>query len=95
MAPAYRACYEWLAANGIDELLPDRPLIIIDHPAQRLSVTCWVWGPGADRWGRDLTVTRLGDGLATEERTVPLTQPLTDRIRAALTRCGARLVEHP
>lgn len=94
MTHPYRIAYGWLAANGIDELVPDRPLIIVDETRGQLSVTCWAWKPGADRWDYTLSVTRLGDALATEERVVPLTVPLTKKVREAITCCGGRLVEH-
>jgi hypothetical protein len=94
MTHPYRIAYEWLRVNGIDELIPDRPLIVVDEPHRQLSVTCWAWKDGADRWDTALNVTRLGDCLGTEERTVALAVPLSKKVREAITRCGGRLVEH-
>jgi hypothetical protein len=95
MPYTFRVCYDWLYLNGIDECIPDRPAIVVDERREQLSVTCWVWDTDApDRWNMSRArVTRIGDDLDQEIRTVPLRVPLTDLVRRSLAECGATLTE--
>ncbi len=76
---------DWLAANGIDEYVPeDTTFDIVDG---QISYTSFVWSEGHERgWDRHIKVTTDDDPTAEhdtvyETRTVPLREPVTDRIR--------------
>lgn len=73
-APEVVGIYEWLAANGVDEWLPEHPAITINQQTSTITYTAFVW-TGPRGWDMDHT---LGDrdGPLTERRTVPLVASL-------------------
>jgi hypothetical protein len=88
--------YDWLAANGVDEWIPERPTFTVD--AGTLTYSAWRWQ--VDRGGRSLRGWDVGNvelagayDIAREDRTVPLVSPLTERVRKAMSAGGVVLVE--
>jgi hypothetical protein len=89
--PDIAAIYDWLLANGVDEMLPERPTITIDEAAGAITYTAFVWdGPrgwDANNW----RLTPANDGahdVVTEMRTVPLRVTPDGRV-ADLFRAGS------
>lgn len=86
----YAAAYDWLAANGIDEWLPEGGTIKVK--GGRITYTAFQFEGGRRGYdGADIVVK--GDVAATEQRTVPLVVPLTDKVRAAFRVGGLTLKE--
>jgi hypothetical protein len=80
-SPEVTVVSDWLAANGIDELLPDQPTFVVGHG--RIIYGGFKFED--DERGYD-TDKILSDGIATvlrEDRIVPLVSELTDEVRAA------------
>lgn len=85
---ALATVYDWLAANGIEEYLPDNPRLTIDGGT--LTYTSYVWPVDSNR-GWDLEpVEHLH---LTHPRTVPLVEPMPDEVRAILADNGAEVIE--
>ncbi len=87
--------YSWLAENGVDEWLPEKPRIAVG--AGQLTYTAYVWLDGKRGWDGDF-IARSGLGadvvVATEDRVVPLLVPLTDQVRMLARRDLITLVEY-
>lgn len=85
--PELNEIRDWLVANGIDEWLPEDPVITV--AGDQIMYTAFQftgergWDPG------NLAVH--ANGVHTEIRTVPLLVPPTDRIRALAYRLDLRL----
>lgn len=89
--PELNEVLDWLAANGIDEWLPERPTITIDYGLSQITYTAFQF-TGERGWDvANLASHR--DDIHTEERTVPLLVSPTDRIRALADRFDLKLVE--
>lgn len=89
---SYAEVYDWLAANGIDEWLPENPTVTI--AGDRLTYTAFRFR-GERGWDVEKIVFNPETGMLTEDRTVPLVVPPTDRIRFLAARIGMVLVEEP
>lgn len=79
--------YDWLAANGVDEWLPQRPAFHVEGgDTPTLTYTSYLWS-GERGWDAEHIARRedLGDrgDTLTELRTVPLLVAADDRVRAA------------
>ncbi len=85
--PNIRLCYDWLAANGVDEMLPEDPRICIDQDSGTISYTAFGWdGPrGWDAANIGITATH---DVRTERRTVPLVVAPDEVAYDALVRNG-------
>lgn len=87
-----RPGYEWLAANGVAEWLPETPIIRV-HDGQ-LSYTSFLWAEGGRGWDPEqFEWPDPNTAPPTRMRAVPLRVPLTDAARAAFGAAGARLIE--
>ncbi|MEU8023779.1 hypothetical protein AB0B88_16340 [Micromonospora haikouensis] len=89
--PPYNELYDWLAANGIDEWLPESPTFVINPAAGTLTYTGHAW-TGPRGWDPQHMASSPG-GDVIERRTVPLLAPPTDRIRELCAATGAHLEE--
>jgi hypothetical protein len=88
IAPHFRILYDWLAANGIDEWIPEDPLIQVVGGEIRYQSFVW---DGARGWDIDSIV--VDDyGPLFEERRVPLVRPADDLVLAAAHEGGAVVV---
>lgn len=87
MEAHFAAGYDWLAANGVNEWLPEQPVIEIDRPAGTLRYTAYQWS-GPRGWDAE-HLRLIGDDVAREWRTVPLVVPPDDKTIAALKNFGA------
>lgn len=90
MDPPFNVTYDWLAENGVDEDLPDRPVLVIDYEARTLTYTSWQWA-GPRGWDH-ANLPRDGQ---TEARTVTLNAELTTEVREAIAASSALLIEAP
>ncbi len=89
LAPAFAEVYDWLRANGVDEWIPEPGQVWA--AGGQLTYLAWQW---AGRRGWDVNNILVVDGREqTEWRTVPLTAPVTARIRQLAREVGMRLVE--
>lgn len=71
---------KWLAANGIKELLPEKPWFIVEDDRIFYSALKFIDDE------RSLDVTKLAFSyvdILREDRAVPVVTPLTDEVRAA------------
>jgi hypothetical protein len=89
IGPHHQIFYDWLSANGIDEWIPEDPLIqIVGREIRYLS---FVWANGERGWDMDRIV--VDDyGAPLEERRVPLVRPVDDVVLAAAREGGAVVV---
>lgn len=94
LGKAWEPIFDWLAANGVDEWLPEHPQFVTrGRPGSgTLTYTAYVWdGPR----GWDSSHIRRADegGAVTELREVPLLQEPSEDVREL---CHSRptLVEH-
>lgn len=81
--------YDWLAANGVEELLPLDPVLTIC--GGKLSFTAFQW-KAAPCWNLDQVVVEDGVML-TESRTVDLVAPVTPRLRELAAQLQVELDE--
>lgn len=86
-SPEFATVCDWLAANGIDELIPEDPtFMVIDD---RIVYRAFQFKDG--QRGHDPAM--LADAhlrLLEEDRTVPLQSPVTDEVRAAFDALESR-----
>lgn len=81
--------YDWLAANGVNEWLPENPIVEIDPTAGTIRYTAFVWD-GPRGWDAD-HMRVVGNDVAREWRTVPLLVPPSRDVVAAAARGGMTL----
>lgn len=89
LGPPYRILYDWLAANGIAEWIPEDPLIRV--VGGEIRYQSFVWDGGVRGWDMDRIVAD-DYGAVLEERRVPLVQPVDDLVLAAAREGGAVVV---
>lgn len=82
------AIYDWFAANGVDEWVPDDfGPVEVDTGAGTLTYTAFTVELGGERgWGREW----IGPG--TERRTVALVEPPSQHIRTLVEGVGQAVV---
>lgn len=87
----FAAVYDWFAANGVNEWLPESP--VIEVSGDSITYTAFVWERGARRgWNFD-DVRLDADGSAVlERRTVPLRVAPSPQVSLAVVVCGGALV---
>jgi hypothetical protein len=91
MDSPYDELYDWLAANGIDEWIPEAPAFRVDPAAGTLTYTSYMWvGP---RGWSDTHIDVDAEGPLLEQRTVPMVAPPSDRLRELIPATGATLEE--
>lgn len=83
-ADANESC-DWFSANGVDECLPEKMNVIIG-PAT-LTYTSFIWS-GTRGWAAENLDVACLQKERTEQRTVPLRSPLTERVRTLLEQYG-------
>jgi hypothetical protein len=79
----FATLYDWLAANDVDEVLPEHPIIEVNAAAATIRYTAFQWdGPR----GWNYAHLRVGrQDVGREWRTVPLTVPPSpDVVMAAM-----------
>lgn len=72
------AVYDWLAANGIREWLPENPVIVVADNRIVFSAFVWTGPPGWDP-------QHIHPDFDTVTRTVPLQVPPSPRVAETLT----------
>lgn len=80
--PEFTLVSDWLATNGIDELIPENPVIEVNNTEQHIIYRAFQFIDG--RRGYDLSALKTGyTDILIEDRTVPLIVPLTVEVRDA------------
>lgn len=82
-SPEFAIVCDWLAANGIDEWLPEQPTFLVQDEPFKKRIIYRGWKFDGER-GYD--VNSIAEGYARlleEDRIVPLLEPVTDEVRAA------------
>ena len=75
---------DWLAANGIDELIPHQPTFLVQDEPMVKRIVYRSFKFDDDQRGYD--IQKVSEGylrLLEEDREVPLVAPLTSEVRAA------------
>ncbi len=85
--PDVVALYDWLAANGVDELVPQDPTFEIDEEAGTFTYSSFVW---AGERGWNLEHLDVDGAVLTGQRTVPLLVPPSGRVLELLERSQGR-----
>lgn len=82
-SPEFATVCDWLAANGIDEWLPEDPTFVVqDEHVKRIVYRGFQFD--GDERGYDLDKISAGYvQVLHEDRSVPLLAPVTDAVRAA------------
>ncbi len=81
---AQAAVMDWLAANGIDELIPEQPTFLVQDEPFVKRIVYRAFKFDGDERGYDMG--KISEGylrLLEGDRSVPLTAPLTGEVRAA------------
>lgn len=76
--------YRWLARNGIAEWLPERVELTVDAGAKTITYPSYRWVDGKRGFNAEYVIIPEGAEAPTDERAVPLVEPLTDEVRTAI-----------
>lgn len=72
LSAAYNTVLDWLAANGVDEWLPQQVNVLVDEPEGTLTYTAFPWD-GERGWDPEhIGDDAFGDDPRLDTRTVPL-----------------------
>jgi len=89
-------CYDWLEANGVDEWLPDRPMVVVDYTTRTLSYQAFVWQSDRRGWNpSDMLIVGAGANrtVAQHWRTVRLKVEPSAEVIDGFAASGGSLVE--
>ncbi len=91
--PAFKLVCDWLATNGIDEVVPEQPTFEVNNTERHIIYRAFQFIDG--QRGHDLGKLRTGHfDILVEDRVVPLVEPLSPTVRDAFQRLedeGGRL----
>lgn len=92
---AIRTVYDWLLANGVDEMLPEHASIVIT--GDTMAISGFDWKPGwVDKWDPDGLIVLPdpkdpNENLKRATRFVKLRVPPTRAVRDAFHASGGKL----